>query len=62
VPRLARFIALHPDIDVRLNASSEPVDLINESVDIDIRYGARRLQPTGTMVLDFPLETIVPLC
>ncbi|MBN3788011.1 transcriptional regulator GcvA [Burkholderia sp. Ac-20353] len=62
MPRLARFSALHPDIDVRLNASSAPVDLIKESVDIDIRYGARRLQPAGTMVLDLPLETIVPLC
>ena len=38
------------------------VDLIKEAVDIDIRYGARRLQPAGTMVLDLPLETIVPLC
>jgi LysR family glycine cleavage system transcriptional activator len=62
MPRLARFSALHPDIDVRLNASSAPVDLTKESVDIDIRYGARRLQPAGTMVLDLPLETIVPLC
>jgi LysR family glycine cleavage system transcriptional activator len=62
MPRLARFSALHPDIDVRLNASSAPVDLIKEAVDIDIRYGARRLQPAGTMVLDLPLETIVPLC
>ncbi|MEM5386668.1 transcriptional regulator GcvA [Paraburkholderia phymatum] len=62
MPRLARFSAMHPDIDVRLNASSAPVDLIKESVDIDIRYGARRLQPAGTMVLDLPLETIVPLC
>jgi LysR family transcriptional regulator, glycine cleavage system transcriptional activator len=62
MPRLARFSARHPDIDVRLNASSAPVDLIKESVDIDIRYGARRLQPAGTLVLDLPLETIVPLC
>jgi LysR family glycine cleavage system transcriptional activator len=62
MPRLARFSAQHPDIDVRLNASSAPVDLTRESVDIDIRYGARRLQPAGTMVLDLPLETIVPLC
>lgn len=62
MPRLARFSALHPDIDVRLDASSAAVDLVKESVNIDIRYGARRLQPAGTMVLDLPLETIVPLC
>ncbi|KAK45289.1 transcriptional regulator GcvA [Caballeronia sp. LZ029] len=62
MPRLARFSALHPDIDLRLNASNDPVDLAREAVDIDLRYGARRLQPAGTMVLDLPTETIVPLC
>src|SRR5260370_22978176 len=62
MPRLARFSAMHSDIDVRLNASSAPVDLTKEAVDVDIRYGARRLQPAGTMVLELPPETIVPLC
>jgi LysR family transcriptional regulator, glycine cleavage system transcriptional activator len=62
MPRLARFSARHPDIDLRLHASNGPVDLTRESVDIDLRYGARRLQPAGTMVLDLPSETIVPLC
>ncbi len=64
MPRLARFSAMHPDIDVRLNASyPPPADLLLQGVDIDIRYGsARRLQPAGTMVLPFPTETIVPLC
>lgn len=62
MPRLARFSALNPDIDVRLNASAVPADLVTEAVDIDIRYGASRLQPAGTMVLPFPTETIVPLC
>lgn len=64
MPRLARFSALNPDIDVRLNATfPAPADLLTEGgVDIDIRYGMRRLQPTGTMVLPFPPETIVPLC
>ncbi|WP_259460630.1 transcriptional regulator GcvA [Paraburkholderia sp. BL23I1N1] len=62
MPRIARFSAAHPDIDVRLNASSEAVNLISEAVDIDIRYGPRKLQPAGTMVLELPSETIVPLC
>lgn len=61
--RLARFSALEPDIDVRLNASyPAPADLLTQGVDIDIRYGMKRLQPAGTMVLPFPAETIVPLC
>ncbi|NQD80963.1 LysR family transcriptional regulator, partial [Pseudomonas sp. CrR14] len=63
MPRLARFSALEPDIDVRLNASyPAPADLLMQGVDIDIRYGMKRLQPAGTMVLPFPAETIVPLC
>jgi LysR family transcriptional regulator, glycine cleavage system transcriptional activator len=62
MPRLARFSARHPDIDLRLHASNDAVDLTREAVDIDLRYGARRLQPAGTMVLDLPSETIVPLC
>ena len=62
MPRIARFSAAHPDIDVRLNASSEAANLISEAVDIDIRYGPRKLQPAGTMVLELPPETIVPLC
>lgn len=61
MPRLARFSSLNPDIDVRLNASTTPGDLVGEAVDVDIRYGTR-LQPAGTMVLPFPAETIVPLC
>lgn len=61
MPRLARFSAHNPHIDVRLNASSTPVDLGTEAVDVDIRYGTR-LQPAGIMVLPFPTETIVPLC
>lgn len=63
MPRLARFSAMNPDIDVRLNASyPSAVDLLKDQVDIDIRYGTKRLQPAGTMVLPFPPETIVPLC
>ncbi len=62
MPRLARFSALHPDIDVRLNASAVAADLVTEAVDLDIRYGIKLLSAAGTMVLPFPRETIVPLC
>lgn len=63
MPRLARFSAAHPDTDVRLNASyPPPAELLLQGVDIDIRYGMKRVLPAGTMVLAFPIETIVPLC
>lgn len=63
MPRLARFSARYPDIDVRLNASyPAAVDLLKGAADIDIRYGMGKLLPAGTMVFPFPPETIVPLC
>jgi LysR family glycine cleavage system transcriptional activator len=39
VPRVARFHALHPDIDLQLHASDETVDLGTHGVDIAVRYG-----------------------
>ena len=62
MPRLARFSAKHPDIDVRLNASKDPVNLIAQTVDVDIRYEHKNIQPPGVKTVTFPPETIVPLC
>ena len=61
MPRLSRFRALHPHIDVRLQASTDAVDLGAEAVDIDIRHGAK-MPPAGAEMLPFPGETVVPLC
>ena len=62
MPRLARFSSSHPDIDVRINASTEAADLFGLEADIDIRYGRTKVQPPGTMSIPLPTETIVPLC
>jgi LysR family glycine cleavage system transcriptional activator len=40
VPRVARFHALHPDIDLQLHASDETVDLDTHGVDVAVRYGS----------------------
>ncbi len=61
MPRLARFGALHPDIDVRVNASTDMVDLEAAAVDFDIRYGTV-LRRAGITTEMFPLEPIVALC
>lgn len=61
MPRLSRFGELYPDIDVRLNASVEAVNLAGGSVDFDIRYRPM-LQSAGTVTEAFPAETIVVLC
>jgi LysR family glycine cleavage system transcriptional activator len=62
MPRLARFSSAYPDIDVRVNASTEPADLLALQADLDIRYGRTRVQPPGTMSIPLPSETIVPMC
>jgi len=38
IPRLARFVALRPDVDVRVSASYALVKLEREGVDLAIRY------------------------
>lgn len=40
MPRLARYHRMHPEIEVRIDASNRVVDLQTEDVDIAIRYGA----------------------
>jgi len=43
VPRLGRFYEAYPQYQLRLNASAEPVDLLQDaSVDVAVRYSRRR--------------------
>lgn len=37
-PRLGDFVRLHPDLEVHINASNQPVDLQQDSVDLAIRH------------------------
>jgi LysR family glycine cleavage system transcriptional activator len=60
MPRLARFSALQPDIDVRLHAAHSGVDMVPE-FDIDIRYGTK-LSSANTVSVFLPEEVIVPMC
>lgn len=60
-PRLARFSALYPDIDVRMTASAETVGLEDGVIDFDIRYGTV-LRRNGVETEMFPPEPIVALC
>lgn len=61
MPRLSRFSALHPDIDLRVNASVASVDLAAGEADVDIRYGTI-FPSSGVSVMPFPEEPIVVLC
>lgn len=61
MPRLARFSAQNPDVDVRVNASTSVVDLASGEADLAIRYGT--VFPTaGVEVVPFPEEIVLPLC
>lgn len=60
VPRLDRFQAGHPDIDVWVSADMDVVDFAVEDVDLAIRYGGGRYQ--GLMVDHLMAEKIVPVC
>ncbi len=60
VPRLDRFRAVQPTIDVRIDASTALVDLARESFDLGIRYGAGHYPGLRTdLLLD---EDISPVC
>jgi DNA-binding transcriptional LysR family regulator len=39
LPRLAAFLAQHPDLSIEFVLDDRPVDLIEEGVDIGLRYG-----------------------
>jgi len=39
IPRLSRFQKIHPDIEIRISTSIEPVDFRDEDVDCAIRSG-----------------------
>lgn len=40
MPRLDQFLELHPDIELRLDATNEPPDFARENIDLEIRHGA----------------------
>lgn len=51
VPRLGRFKQLHPDIEIRVEATSELVDLRRDRVDVALRHGLG----------DYPGLEVIPL-
>jgi LysR family glycine cleavage system transcriptional activator len=52
VPRLHRFTLLHPELDIRLDANDQPVNLDDDSTDVAIRYGAATGNSADTVFHD----------
>ncbi|HEY6715743.1 MAG TPA: transcriptional regulator GcvA [Reyranella sp.] len=61
IPRLYDFNARHPSVEVRLSASSGPVDFARQGVDVAIRIGAPPW-PEGIEAHAFMNEEIGPVC
>jgi LysR family glycine cleavage system transcriptional activator len=59
MPRLGRFEAAHPEVDVWLTAGMELVDFASGEVDIAIRYGSGRYP--GLEVTQLMRETVAPV-
>lgn len=60
VPRIGKFMAEHPDIDLRIHASPEPVDFFRSDTDAEIRYG--NSDWTGLVVRPLMQDVLAPLC
>jgi len=60
IPRLCKFQALHPEIDVRIDASSRLVDFQREGIDAGIRFGTGEFAGLDSIYL-FSFE-LIPVC
>jgi LysR family glycine cleavage system transcriptional activator len=60
MPRLERFIARHPEIDVRLDTTTRLVDFSREDVDVAVRYGSGDYP--GLEVAPLMSEQAFPVC
>ncbi|NIR91690.1 MAG: transcriptional regulator GcvA [Gammaproteobacteria bacterium] len=62
VPRLDRFQALHPEIEVRVDASNRLIDFEREDVDLGIRYGSGVYRGLVVHRLTSGTEVVFPVC
>ena len=60
LPRLGSFLDLHPDMHVRVDATTEHTDFTRESVDLEIRHGDGRYP--GLYTEGFAEERFWPVC
>src|SRR3546814_11982173 len=61
MPKLSHFSMLYPDIGIRLNASTNAIDLTAETADFDVRYGPVSPEP-GVIIVPFPKEPLEVMC
>ncbi len=59
LPRLSRFQALHPGVDLRVSANNRVADLRQDGIDLAIRYATPSAVPEGAVRLFG--ETLIPV-
>lgn len=60
LPRLRSFLDANPDVELRLNGTTEPTDFSREAVDLEIRHGEGRWP--GVFVEGLAEESFLPVC
>jgi LysR family transcriptional regulator, glycine cleavage system transcriptional activator len=60
IPRLSHFRRQYPEVDVRISANNQVLDLDRERIDLAIRYCPTRAAPAGSLRLFG--EEILPVC
>lgn len=60
LPRLRSFLDTNPDVELRLNGTTEPTDFTREAVDLEIRHGEGRWP--GMFVEGLAEEAFLPVC
>jgi LysR family transcriptional regulator, glycine cleavage system transcriptional activator len=60
IPRLRRFTSLHPDVDVRISATTDALNLERHLIDLAIRYCRPESVPEGAVKLFG--EEMIPVC
>jgi LysR family glycine cleavage system transcriptional activator len=59
IPRLAGFTREHPEVDVRISAANEMVDLERAGIDLAVRYAPEGSVSRGRLLFG---ETVFPVC
>lgn len=60
IPRLTDFRSQRPDIDIRISANNEMLDLEREGIEVAIRYCMPKAAPEGAVKLFG--EVVLPVC
>lgn len=58
IPRLSRFTATHPGVDVRISATLEVLDLDRSGIDVSVRLSALS-RAAGSVLFE---ESVTPVC